>query len=147
LQALTAKSSSNFPRRVSVGMDLARLNMLLAVIENSLKINLFYDDVYLNIIGDIKPIGRGTDLPAILAIYSAKKGVEISKNIFIIGEVSLTGEIRFVSKIENLIREARRFGFKKIIIPEKNFRKLSVKLKEGIIPASNIIDAIKKALS
>lgn len=149
LQALESSSENNYPKRITEGLPLNRLNMLIAISENCLELNFIEKDVYVNIIGDIKPEGRFLDLAAILTLYSINKRIEIDSDILAVGEVSLSGEVRYVASIEKIIKESIRMGFKKIIIPKKNFEKLNLADFKGanIFSVSSIKDAIKVMLS
>ena len=80
---------------------------------------------------------------AALVIASSFKNIEISKDIAIIGEVGLTGEIRSVNMIDKRLKECERLGIKKVIIPENNRRLLKEKFKLDIIGVSNINDALR----
>ena len=59
-----------------------------------------------------------------------------------IGEVGLTGEVRSVNMIEKRIKEAEKFGFKKIIIPESNKKQIKDKYKIQIVGVKNINEAV-----
>ena len=56
----------------------------------------------------------------------------------------LTGEVRRVSMIEKLLKEAEKLGFKKCIIPENNKKLLKENIKLDIIGVKNIKDAMKE---
>ena len=72
--------------------------------------------------------------------------VIIPKNMVIIGEVGLTGEVRRINLIEKRLKEAERLGFKSCIIPESNKKDLKDKYKLDIIGVGNVNEAMKKAL-
>ena len=120
IQALTARTNTGFPRRSSIGMDLNRLNMLIAVLERKANINLTDKDVYINIVGGIKPDSTSIDLAAVLAIYSSLKGIVCSAKMLAIGEIGLTGDLRAVRNAEKVVTEAARLGFDTVLLPEKN---------------------------
>ena len=83
------------------------------------------------------------DLGIALVIASSYKNVYIPKDIAIIGELGLTGEIRSVNMIEKRLKEAERLGIKKVIIPQNNQKLLKEKFNLDIIPVSDINDALK----
>jgi DNA repair protein RadA/Sms len=81
-----------------------------------------------------------------MATASSFKNSPIPKDMVIIGEVGLTGEVRRINQIEKRLKEAERLGFKSCIIPESNKKDLKDKYKLDIISVGNINEAIKKAL-
>ena len=129
LQALTSTSVFGLPRRTANGVDYNRLTLLIAVLEKKAGLNLGNQDVYLNVVGGIKISEPSIDLGIILAAASSYKNMPISKDIIVIGEVGLTGEIRAVNLIEKRIKEAEKLGFKTCIIPENNKKLLKEKYK------------------
>ncbi|MDR2088660.1 MAG: DNA repair protein RadA [Clostridiales Family XIII bacterium] len=120
LQALTAPANAGFARRTALGVELARLNMILAVLERRAGISLINRDVYVNVVGGLKPEGTSMDLAVALAIYSSCKGAPVGTRTLAIGEISLTGDLRTVRNAERIVREAARLGFARVILPKKN---------------------------
>ncbi len=117
VQALLAPTQFANPRRVASGMDSMRLSMVLAVVERKLSISLSSSDIYTNVVGGLKIYERSCDLAAIMAVLSAKTGVPLPKRTAVIGEVSLTGEIRRVSRLDKRVQECMRLGYNRIIVP------------------------------
>ncbi len=125
VQALTAPCNVGFARRTAIGIDSGRLSMIVAVLERKASLSLINRDVYVNIVGGIRPEGTGTDLAAALAIWSDEKGVKIPPYVLAAGEIGLTGDLRPVQAADKLIREAARMGFKAVILPERNVKRLA----------------------
>ena len=144
IQALTARTNCGFPRRTCLGIDIRRLNMLLAVLERKADLDLSTQDVYVNVVGGLKPEGTATDLAVALAVYSVYKGRNPAGRTLAIGEIGLTGDLRSVRNAERMINEASRMGFDRVILPEKN-RQLIKKIPEGLTltGVKNIKEAIK----
>ncbi|MDR1247090.1 MAG: DNA repair protein RadA [Clostridiales Family XIII bacterium] len=120
LQALTAPANAGFARRSALGVEAARLNMILAVLERRSGLSLIDRDVYVNVVGGLKPEGTSMDLAVALAIYSSCRSVPIGTKTIVIGEISLTGDLRTVRHAERIVREAARLGFERVILPKKN---------------------------
>jgi len=118
VQALVSESYS-VPKRSATGFDLARLNMILALLEKKLNLPFNQYDVFINITGGIKITETAADLAIIAAIVSSFRNRPISKETVFIGEVSLVGDIREVTGIDQRIKEAANLGFKKAILPSK----------------------------
>lgn len=125
VQALTSPTNIGFARRTAVGVELSRLNMILAVLERKAGLSLINHDVYVNVVGGLKPEGTSIDLAVALAIYSACKGLKSSGKVLAVGEIGLTGDLRPIRNAEKIIREAERMGFTKAVIPQKNAARLA----------------------
>ncbi|MGD2035503.1 MAG: DNA repair protein RadA, partial [Bacteroidales bacterium] len=117
VQALVSSAVYGTPQRTSTGFDNKRLNMLLAVLERKAGFKLAAKDVFLNIAGGIKVQDTATDLAVACSILSSNFDKAIEKNVCMAGEISLTGELKPVSRIEQRITEAERLGFNKIVVP------------------------------
>lgn len=144
IQALVSDSSFGNPRRMATGIDYNRMIMLTAVLEKKCGMIFANQDMYMNVIGGLKIIEPSADLSIICAICSSFKDKKIDNNIIIIGEVSLTGEVRGISNIDKRINEAEKLGFKKAIIPFSNFKSLKKYDTIDIIPVKTVSDALKE---
>lgn len=143
LQALTATSVFGIPKRAANGIDYNRLTMLIAVLEKKAGLPLGGQDVYLNVVSGIRIVEPAVDLGVVLVCASIFKNVSIPKDVVVIGEVGLTGEVRAVNMIEKRVKEVEKLGFKKCIIPESNKKLLKDEYKLDIIGVRNINEAIK----
>ena len=143
LQALTSTTVFGMPRRTANGLDYNRVTLLITVLEKIGGVNLGNQDVYMNIVGGIKINEPALDLGIILSAASSFKNISISKDVAVIGEVGLTGEIRSVNMIEKRLKEVEKMGLKTCIIPETNKKLLKEKFKLDIIGCKDIIDAMK----
>ena len=143
LQALTTPSIFGMARRTANGIDYNRLTLLMAVLEKKAGMNLGSQDVYLNVVSGIKIAEPAIDLGIILSVASSFKNISISTDVFAVGEVGLTGEVRAVNMIEKRLKEAEKLGFKKCIIPENNKKLLKENYKLDIIGVRNIDEALK----
>ena len=144
LQALTTQSIFGFPKRTANGTDYNRLALLIAVLEKRVGMMLGNQDIYLNLVGGIRVNEPSIDLGMIMAVASSFKNVAIPKDMVIIGEVGLTGEVRRINLIDKRLKEAEKLGFKSCIIPESNKKDLKETYKLDIISVGNINEAMKK---
>ena len=144
LQALTAQSIFGYPKRTANGVDFNRLALLIAVMEKKAGLMLGSQDVYLNVVGGLRISEPSIDLGMILVTASSFKNVAIPKDMVIMGEVGLTGEVRRINLIEKRLKEAEKMGFKKCIIPESNKKGLKEKYKLDIIGVKNVNEAMSK---
>lgn len=118
VQALVVKSQLAMPRRVGRGVDLARIQVLTAVLQKHAQLPLAFYDVFLSVAGGFKIKEASVDLGLAVAIASSLSGKKIDQNIVFIGEIGLLGEIRKSPYFERRAKEARRLGFEKIISRE-----------------------------
>jgi len=115
IQALVVKSGSPQPRRVTNGVDSARVAMLLAVLERRAGLSLSDRDVYVSTVGGMKITEPAADLAIAIAIASAVKDKPAAQSLAAFGEISLSGEIRGVTNPGLRQSEAKRLGHKKVI--------------------------------
>ncbi|HIA36657.1 MAG TPA: DNA repair protein RadA [Flavobacteriales bacterium] len=139
IQALVSTAAYGTPQRSSTGFDLRRLGMLLAVLEKKCGFMLATKDVFLNIAGGLKVNDPATDLGVISAILSSNEDIPIPTKTCFTGEISLTGEIRPATRLEQRILEAEKLGFERIYISKYSQKGLDVLGKNiEIIPKGKI---------
>jgi DNA repair protein RadA/Sms len=118
VQALVNKTAYGYPKRAASGMDLNRLNLLVAMLERRTKLALGEQDIYINIVGGIRLSDPAADLAICMAIGSAAKGLQLRQNAVVFGEVGLSGEVRHVPFIDKRVQEAKKLGFDGAIGPK-----------------------------
>ncbi len=143
VQALVNKTSYGYPKRAASGIELNRLNLLIAMLERRTKLNLADQDIYINIVGGIKITEPGADLAICMAIASAAKGLQLKSNAVVFGEVGLSGEVRHVPFAERRIEEAAKLGFDAAIGPQI---KISSKKKTILQPVKDVRSALNTYL-
>ena len=117
IQALVCHSNFGIPRRQTTGTDFNRVNLLMAVLEKRLGIQMGNCDAYVNIAGGIKIQEPAIDLGIAMAIVSSFKNRAVSSDMIVMGEVGLSGEVRAVSMIPVRVQEAKKLGFATCVIP------------------------------
>lgn len=143
-QALVSTAAYGTPQRSATGFDIRRMNMLLAVLEKRVGFKLAQKDVYLNIAGGLRVNDPAIDLSVISAILSSNMDVEIEPTTCMAGEVGLSGEIRPVNRIEQRIAEAAKLGFKRIIVPKSNTKRLdTARFGIEVLPVSKVEEAFR----
>ncbi len=130
VQALTSRTNFNMPRRTAAGTDYNRVNLLMAVLEKRLGIQLGDCDAYVNVAGGMRITEPAIDLAIVTAILSSFRNITIKSNTILFGEVGLTGEIRAVNMADQRVAEAAKMGFEICILPLAN--KGKIKAPEGI---------------
>ncbi|MCX7991407.1 MAG: DNA repair protein RadA [Proteobacteria bacterium] len=124
IQALVAQSNFGMPRRMAMGVDNQRLNLLVAVLEKKLDMPLFSYDIYVNVAGGLKITETASDLAIAMAIVSSFRNVPLNGETIFIGEIGLLGEIRSVSNLEARLKEAQNLNFRRAFIPEIRLNKI-----------------------
>ncbi len=142
IQALVCPTSFGMPRRMATGMDYNRVNLMIAVLEKRVGLNLQNQDAYVNIVGGIRLDEPAVDLPLALAIASAFRNKPIDNSFVAIGEIGLTGELRAVNQMDRRLAEVVKLGFKACIIPQANVKSLRVPEGLRILPAKTLTDAL-----
>lgn len=117
IQALVNPTSYGYPKRAASGLDLNRLNLLVAMLERRTKLKLSDKDIYINVVGGIRLSEPAADLAVCMAIGSATKSMRLKKNAVVFGEVGLSGEVRHVPFLEKRISEAKKLEFQAAIGP------------------------------
>ena len=117
VQALVTTSVLPTPRRAVNGVDPSRIAMLVAVLYRHSKLNLLSNDLYISTIAGGQAKEPGSDLAIVAALASAATSKPIARATCAIGEISLTGQVRPVPRMEYRLREAARLGFTTAVIP------------------------------
>ena len=142
VQALVSSAAYGTPQRSSTGFDGRRLNMLLAVLEKRVGFKLLQKDVFLNIAGGLRVQDPAIDLAVLAAVLSSNMDIALDAGTCLCGEVGLAGEIRPVTRIEQRITEAKKLGFKRIMIPAE--QKVDTKrFTIEIVPVKKVTDAFR----
>lgn len=142
VQALVTPTGFGNPRRMSSGIDLNRVLLMIAVLEKRARINLSNFDVYINVAGGLRIDETAIDLGLCAAIVTGRSDTPIPSDMIFIGEVGLGGELRNVSQLEKRLTEAKKLGFNTAIVPKNSLR--GVKKPEGmaVLGVSSIAEAM-----
>ncbi len=149
IQALVAKTPYVPPKRISDSVDLKRLQLLLAVLEKKVHLAMGGCDVFVKAAGGIRIDEPAADLGICVAMASSFAGRSLRPATVAFGEVGLAGEIRAVSQAENRVREAKRLGFKSVVLPQKNYEQLveDNKFTDMVLyGVANITEALSKTM-
>lgn len=120
VQALLSTSPFSNPRRMAAGLDNNRLVLLLAVLEKKAGLRFYDKDVYTNVVGGIRLDERACDLAVAMCIAGAGADIALPPRTTILGELSLTGEVRPVNRLDKRIQECARLGFSHIVVPNSD---------------------------
>ncbi|CAH1855322.1 DNA repair protein RadA [Convivina intestini] len=130
LQALVTPSVFGNAQRTASGLDRNRVSLIMAVLEKRAGLLLQNQDAYLKAAGGVKLDEPAIDLAVAIAIASSYRDKESQPSDVFIGEIGLTGEIRSVADIESRLKEARKLGFQRAVVPKNNLS--GAELPEGL---------------
>ncbi len=142
VQALVCHSSFGIPRRQAAGTDFNRVNLLMAVLEKRLGLQMSGCDAYVNIAGGMKIQEPAVDLGIAMAVVSSFKNRAIDEKLMAFGEIGLSGEVRGVSMAEKRVQEAKKLGFTTCVLPKANADALKEIRGIRIVGVSGVQDAI-----
>ena len=117
LQGLTSSSNLGNPRRTPNGVDVNRLLLLSAVLTRRIGLRLADQDVFVNVVGGLRINEPAADLAIAAAIASSMRDLPVRADTVLIGEVGLSGELRWAGQMTARLREAAKLGFKSAIVP------------------------------
>jgi DNA repair protein RadA/Sms len=147
IQGLASSTTFPNPRRTANGIDYNRLLLLTAVLSRRVRVSLHDKDVFVNVVGGLAIKEPAADLAVALAIASSVRDRPVYADIAAIGEVGLSGELRAVSQLEVRLKEARKLGFKRCVIPRSPGRR-AFELPDGleIVACRSLQEATDAAL-
>ncbi|MDA8156467.1 MAG: DNA repair protein RadA [Actinomycetota bacterium] len=149
IQALVSPTSFGVARRSALGVDSQRVNLILAVLEKISGVHLGGMDVFLNVVGGLKIEETAVDLAVAAAAISSLREKKIPPDLFIFGEIGLSGEVRAVNNAKLRIREAAKIGLRQAVIPKANLEKIKTE-RNGVLRVTgvgNLNEAIEALFS
>lgn len=147
MQGLTSPSNFGNPRRTANGIDFNRLLLITAVLTRRVGHRFAEQDIFINVVGGLRIDEPAADLAAAAALVSSLKDQPVRADLVLIGEIGLSGELRWVSQMEMRLREAAKLGFKAAVIPKRLRMAMSPPAGFEILEARSLAQAIKIALS
>jgi DNA repair protein RadA/Sms len=120
IQALVSPTSFGTPRRMAIGLDANRTNLLLAVLEKRVGLALMTDDVFVSVAGGLEVAEPAADLGIAAAVVSSFRNRPLPAGTVVFGEVGLAGEVRGTGQAGLRIREAAQMGFRRCVLPARN---------------------------
>ncbi len=147
VQALVSDTPFPNPRRTTSGLDMAKVLLILAVLDKRAGIQNSGLDVFVNVAGGLRLTEPAADLGIALALVSSIREIPIPENTVFAGELGLSGEVRSVVRLEHRLREAARLGFTRAVIPASGSGKIPEVSGISVIPVDTIEDALETAFS
>jgi len=147
IQSLVCQTNFGMPRRTCLGVDINKVNLLIAVLEKRAGLRLGAMDIFVNVAGGIKVNEPAVDLGIISAIASSFKDTPINHKLIFFGEVGLSGEVRAVNQAELRLKEASNTGFNTAIIPIYNYENLKNNYGLKVIGVKNVYECLQNIFS
>jgi len=151
VQALVAPAPYGTPRRTTLGLEDARVALLLAVLDRRSPVDLLSQDVYAKAAGGVRVAEPAADLAIALAIASSRLELALPADTAAMGEIGLGGELRRVSRVDVRVAEAARLGFRRLLVPAVCAREWQARIKASggasrleceLIPIEELAQAI-----
>ena len=142
IQALVCRTNFGIPRRQTTGTDFNRVNLLMAVLEKRVGLQIGDCDAYVNIAGGMKINEPAIDLGLIMAIVSSFKNRAIDEKMLVFGEVGLSGEVRAVAMAQQRLQEAKKLGYETVVMPRVNIEGMDKINDIKVIGVGGISEAI-----
>ncbi len=135
------------PRRVALGIDGARLVMLLAVAHRRLGLGTSGRDVFVNLVGGLRSEETALDLPVLLAVLSSLADRPLPGGLAAFGEIGLAGEIRPVPYGLERAGEAAKQGHAHVLLPRDNLPRKGSGAPSGVAGVGDlaeVLDALRE---
>lgn len=142
VQALVTPTGFGNPRRMSSGIDLNRVILMIAVLEKRARVNLSNSDVYINVAGGLRIDETAIDLGICAAIVTGQTDTKIPSDMIFIGEVGLGGELRSISRLEKRLIEAEKMGFRSAVVPKLALRGVHKPAGLAVFGVSTLAEAM-----
>ena len=146
LQALVTPTVFGNAQRTASGLDRNRVSLIMAVLEKRANLLLQNQDAYLKAAGGVKLDEPAIDLAIAVALASSYHDKESRASDVFVGEIGLTGEVRSVADIEGRLKEARKLGFKRAIVPKNNLNGVELPTGIQVLGVATLSEALKLAL-
>jgi DNA repair protein RadA/Sms len=145
VQALVAPALYGAPRRVVTGLDANRLAVLLAVVQRKAGIQVLDQDVFASVAGGARVDEPAVDLALCAAVVSSLRDRAVPADMVVLGEVGLAGEVRAVTRPGLRLREAKKLGFVRALLPKASVAHLNEDERSALslIPVADLEQALQ----
>jgi DNA repair protein RadA/Sms len=134
IQALTVPAKATITRVYSDKIDSARVSRVAAVLEKRTGLRFSDQDLYVNVAGGIRLTESAIDMALACALYSARTDIPLPDETAMVGELSLAGEIRPVTRVKQRVKTANTLGFARVFAPEN---------EEGVTVVRDVKELVK----
>ncbi len=131
VEALTSYTKFGYPKRTATGIPAGRLDLLLAVIGKFGKVAFEEWDAYLAVARGLRVTEPAIDLAAAAALVSSRSDKPLGNSVFV-GEISLTGRVKPVARLDKRLDELDKLGFARAVVPAESLAKLKSKKRKNL---------------
>lgn len=125
IQALVTETAEGIPpRQIAIGVDRNRLLLVTAVLQRWIGEKLTFKNIFVSTSGGIESDDPALDLGIAASLLSSTRGFVFDSNVFFLGELALSGELRPVPDAPRLIMEGKRLGFNKCVVSKRSLEKM-----------------------
>jgi len=105
IEVLLNKTNFKFPTRNCIGVSAKRVDMITAILERYLKVNLSLFDIFVNVPGEFSFLDSGLDLAIAVWILSQHKNIKVPWDTIFVGELGLSWQIVKTKLHDKRLRE------------------------------------------
>lgn len=145
VQALVADTPFANPRRTVSGSELSRILLILAVLDKRAGIHTGSLDVFVNVAGGLRLTEPAADLGVAVALASSLWEKPVLPGTAVCGELGLSGEVRPVVRLEARLREAKRLGLSRAVVPASGADRIPTIPGLELVTVETIADALDAA--
>lgn len=142
IQALVTPSKFSNPRRMSNGIDINRVALILAVLDRHAGMHILDYDVYVNVVGGVRLVEPAVDLAVAASLVSSFRNRPAQANTIYLGEIGLAGEVRGIPLLAQRLNEGARLGFKRALVPRHSLSSLKTRPDLAVLGVSSINDLL-----
>lgn len=146
VQSLVAPTTLAQPRRATSGLDAARVQMIIAVLDRRAGAKVAPFDTFVSTVGGVRLSEPAADLAIALALASASADQPLYPRLMAVGEVGLSGDIRPVVSMARRLSEGARLGLTHAIVPRGTLGSLTVPDSLRVFEAADLPSAMRAAL-
>ncbi|PLX43960.1 MAG: DNA repair protein RadA [Deltaproteobacteria bacterium] len=125
VQTLTAPQNYGSPQRTVSGVERNRVQILAALLDRRLGLALANHDIFVSVAGGMQVNEPAGDLALVAALISAYMDRPVDGKTVFFGEVGLAGEVRGVSRPLDRLKEAKKLGYDRAVLPVRQAREVS----------------------
>ena len=120
LQSLVVQGGYQHVKRTFVGVDSHRAHLMIAILDKFFQLKLSTKDIFISLVGGLKTQLPDIDLSICVSIWSSCFLRPLPKQLAILGEVGLTGEVLPIANLDRYLGAMEVLGVKSCICPKKN---------------------------
>jgi len=140
IQALVVATQYSTARRVADGVNYNRISVLVAMLEKRLGVQMTGSDIYVNTAGGLEVDEPAADLGLFAAILGSLRNRPLTPGTVLVGELSLSGDVRPVPQAPLRVREAAAMGFSRVLLPAGNLPLVDPVGGIGLVPIGTVAE-------